>query len=85
MSGPVLTDPDLTVSTMQTLTAADPIALDLEGAPPEVRRVLADLSRLLLAEPAYRAEPVLEEGRPLAALRIEHAARNPVVISVSVP
>ena len=79
-----MTDPDLTVSTMQTITA-DPITLDLEGAPPEVRRALADLSRLLLAEPAYRAEPVLEEGRPLAALRVEHAARNPILITVTVP
>ena len=79
-----MTDRDLTVSTMSAAwSPAVPIAL--ERAPRDVHRVLGDLGRLLLAIPSYRVEPVIVEGEPLAAFRVERRDSNPVVIVVTVP
>lgn len=58
---------------------------DLEHAPGDVRRVLGDLGRLLLAIPSYRVEPVLVDGVPMAAIRVERRDSNPVLIAVTVP
>lgn len=94
MSDRLLSAPDLTVSCMSLAVENStpparrelPVyAAELRGAPDDVRRVLADLSRLLLAEPAYRVEPVLAAGEPMAALRVEHRAGNPVVIGIAWP
>lgn len=57
----------------------------LGQAPVEVRAVLADLQRLLLEEPRYRAEFVVSGGVPMAALRVEHPGINPVLVTVSLP